>query len=334
MTGTGPLFTLRYEGRIEEKTVSADGINREPNAPDNDANTRVYDVGEGSRRRVSLTLGNNITLQGISAGVAHPVVLVQERTKFVMLDGSKITGHRNTNNGTIAAVRVETSTVASSGNWSRDAVITQISSDVVPFFNMKGGTITGNTSAILTSGNNNSFDSAGGLSAAHFTHIRLEGGSITGNFCEHVSDRDIVLANRQSGFYYTTARQRAGFFLSGDATIGNIAGRAAPSATGEKSIIGFGDTWTGTAGIIDLSTNTDGTATTITNWNTANWQVFRVAPYSSMTTAALGTAIGKFTAGNFIGRTSSSNFEPVIVPISNTHQFSTSGANIGALVGN
>jgi uncharacterized protein YjdB len=327
---TAPLFTLRYH--IAGTTPGTGGL--ESAAAAGDADRFLTDF-PNEPRSVSLTLGENITLKGISAGAPFPVVHVQERAKFVMENNSKITDHKNTVSssgifGVMGAVRLNIDSTSYWWNSGSSVVRDTVPSGVVPFFHMKGGTITGNTSDIsVSTGNGGVFDSAGGLTAFMYTLVRLSGGSITGNFCANTTDRDITLsANTQSGEYFNDGKQLAGFFLSGNAVIGSIAIRSNNNTnTAAKSSVAFGNAWTGSAGTIDF-------AISAAPINSANWEnasVFRKTPGSAMSDSDFITAIGKFTIGNFLGW-DNANASILTQAFSGTHYISTAAGNIGKII--
>jgi len=129
---------LTLIGLAAERTITMTGAE----------NARLFDLNATGS---SLTLGNNITLQGRVGGSTTTLVLVNNGT-FLMLEGSKITGHTTTSvNGAI---------------WINGANAG---------FIMKGGSITGNTTTHSNTG------AIGGLVVQSTNNINLEGGSITGN---------------------------------------------------------------------------------------------------------------------------------------------------------
>ena len=112
----------------------------------------------------SLTLGNNITLMGISNGLVELVRVFS--ANLIMLDGSKITGHAATM-GTAVAI-----------------------SGVNAHFTMHGGEITGNHYG------GSSTTTPGGLRVYSANTFTMTGGSITGNtHGDPPVARDVVLSD-------------------------------------------------------------------------------------------------------------------------------------------
>jgi predicted small secreted protein len=139
-----------------------------------------------SKSNVALTLGNNITLVGLSAngngGMDNTsgVVEVKEGASFTMLPGSKITGNTATGRSYGAAVRVSYAS-----------------------FTMKGGEITGNAWIY------NSSTIAGGV-FLYDSSLIMEGGRIAGNTGYNGIEADV--------FKYDASE----IVLSGDAQIGTL----------------------------------------------------------------------------------------------------------------
>ena len=104
---------------------------------------------------VSLTLGENITLQGRATAATSSLIWVRGGGTFTMLEGSKITGH--TTSSTQGTVYLISSTATNST------------------FNMKGGIITGNHTS------NTGSDIAGGVLVTTGGAFNMTSGSITGN---------------------------------------------------------------------------------------------------------------------------------------------------------
>ncbi|MCL2229705.1 MAG: InlB B-repeat-containing protein [Treponema sp.] len=161
----------------------------------------------------SLTLGNNVTIQGRTEAGSGDLVFTSAGT-FRMLEGSRITGHQ-VNSATSAAVYVGTS-----GR-----------------FEMSGGSIDGNNSTVTATSTN----AAGGviftgLSGGIFI---MTGGSITGN----------TQGPEASDMYHETVAAGS-FTMSGSASIGALKMNAPNSTTGASVNIGEG--WTGSIDRLNL----------------------------------------------------------------------------------
>jgi len=130
---------------------------------------RILTVGTNpSTNQAELTLGNNITLVGLTDGQGGatqnnngPVLSVYSH--LIMLDGSKITGNTTVSGLAVSAYATSAAvSIVSAGGFN-------------PSFTMKGGDITGNKTLSQFS------NLAAGLVAGTDTDTNLEGGRITGN---------------------------------------------------------------------------------------------------------------------------------------------------------
>jgi len=107
-----------------------------------------------ANENTSITIGENITLQGRTVTSANSLIWVRQGT-FTMLEGSKITGHTTSNaqgavyvasNGTFNMIGGEITGNHSTSNSSTAVGGVRIGVGVVQgFFHMTGGSITGNT---------------------------------------------------------------------------------------------------------------------------------------------------------------------------------------------
>ena len=144
----------------------------------------------------TLTLGNNITLTGLASGTNNnSLVNIDANGHFIMLDGSKITGHSfNTANGT---VNIENTGI----------------------FTMKGGEITNNT----TSGNQGGWVTPGIYREDTTTgRIYLEGGTITGNVASNRDNNDVFYGQNATGNgvrLYLSGNTTVGRFVAGNNTV-------------------------------------------------------------------------------------------------------------------
>jgi hypothetical protein len=159
---------------------------------------------------VTLTLGDHITLQGISANNSPLVTVSGANGKLVMQTGSKLTGNTNTGTGNLAAAGVYVSVANAQLSLEGGAITNNHATGVTGNthaggvlvvngkFTMTGGTISGNTAAGATG-------VAGGVffqsSAANtFT---MSGGAITGNMGTAVTNNTaggVFLGSSNSGF--------------------------------------------------------------------------------------------------------------------------------------
>ena len=167
----------------------------------------------------SLTLGNNITIQGRSAeGAGAGAVVNNTNGTFRMLAGSKITGHQSSS-GTSAAVNI---TGANST------------------FEMSGGIINGNNTSVAIT----TTTASGGV---YFTNgtFNMSGGSITGN----------TQGAEASDVYHATTATNS-FTISGNAAIGALKLNAANITTNASVIVTAG--WEGGIATLNLrGTNND-----------------------------------------------------------------------------
>jgi len=181
------------------------------------ANQHITIIGEGAQRTInvgttttmftisnanaSLTLGNNVTIQGRATAGIGDVIQISAGT-FKMLEGSRITGHQ-VSSATSAVVYI-------SGTASR--------------FEMSGGSIDGNNNIALATSTN----ASGGV---HFLTgtIVMTGGSITDN----------THGTKTADVYHAVTNANS-FTMSGNATIGALKLNAAGTTAAASVNIGAG----------------------------------------------------------------------------------------------
>jgi hypothetical protein len=157
----------------------------------------IFDV----RSSITLTLGNNITLKGMTNGVDgatedsyNPVVRLTYGGKLVMLEGSKITGN------------TYTSTTHSNGA----GVTVGTYGDAAGTFEMRGGEISGNTITSIWG--------AGGVYVKAGTFV-MSGGVIRGNTATNnyssggvaVGSPALAVFEKTGGIIYGVNPERAGY---------------------------------------------------------------------------------------------------------------------------
>ncbi|MCL2382235.1 MAG: InlB B-repeat-containing protein [Treponema sp.] len=232
------------------------------------SNNGVYFTVSGTG--VSLTIGDNITLRGRTAGVAGAtnnnatvINLTGAGAHFVMLDGSLITGN------TKGAATIGTAV--------------QLGSNTT--FTMRGGEISGNRNTNQAAANTLN---TGGVAVNENATFIMEGGRITGN---NVGNSDIL-----RDVY--VAHNATGFSLSGAAEIGVLTLNATSATVFRPVTIEAG--WTGAVETLNLR-GTNSNVTTVANWWTNN-QVLTGSGVNA-------TTVGQFTLGEFISNASWENLE-------------------------
>jgi len=141
---------------------------------------------------VELTLGNNITLVGKDDN-DYPLVMVGDKSHFIMLDGSKITGNHSSSKYSDTKIDSAGSTVyVKAGN-----------------FTMKGGEISGNK-------NNFPFFRGGIVFVTNDSNFNMEGGSIAEN--------ENNFGNSDVSIYFngSLTLRSISFILSGNARLNSI----------------------------------------------------------------------------------------------------------------
>ena len=183
----------------------------------------------------TFTLGNNITLVGNN--ISNRCMVYVGNGTFIMEDGSKITGHRNT-----------------SGPADESAAVYVFNNPNGTFI-MRGGLITDNVSHFSSN------VAVGGVQVAGTATFRMEGGEITGNRRSDGESRDILI-----NFFApsTTAR----FNLSGNTTIGHLIIQTDTAGTSNSRINGSSGSYSGTIQHLYLHSTaaTNNISNTITNW--------------------------------------------------------------------
>ena len=165
-------FNLTIKGIDEERTIRYNGA----------ASSPLFTINSTT---ASLTLGNNITLEGIDGG-STSLVRVTSGT-LVMEEGSKITGHTNSynsndNSNKGGAVRIDTGGTfnMSGGEISGNSTVSDGSGVYIAGgkFTMTGGEISGNTVGNSAAGGGVYFNSGTftvGGTAKIFSNHRIDG---------------------------------------------------------------------------------------------------------------------------------------------------------------
>jgi hypothetical protein len=211
-----------------------------------------------------ITIGNNITLIGNEN--SGPLVRINGG-EFIMLPGSKITGHTNTTSAdtnNVGAVRV-------AGMGSK--------------FTMEGGEISGNE----TTGLGIYSTSTGGVFVGDHGEFNMKGGTITGNTNSHMThDKVDVFVSENS----------ATFTISGNAHVGALMLNQGSSSNAHRSMVTIGASgFTGTVGMLNLRGQEDN-LNTIEGWWCNNFIINNVANDQILT---------RFTLGRFFARNGGSN---------------------------
>ena len=267
-------------------------------SPDNIWNATIFNVEGEVNRRVTLTLGNNITLVGLPTNVVPLVRVSGLNSNFFMLDGSKVIGNTNTWDGFDSAGAV---LVRNNGS-----------------FTMRGGTITGNFNT------STHFTRAGGvfvdcLSNAHFN---MEGGTIIGNTRpDNDFDADVYLFR---GSVFNSDRAVT---LSGTAQIGKLTLSSREPALNVRFFptLRIASGWAGNISYLNLSHGHSGTVDgTIERW--INQSVLTATPGHTLNS----DDVNRIISLGFFFIESVNTFAQR--PISNTHKIANSGVDIGRLV--
>ena len=286
-------------------TIVSNGGMRTINGSNIGANSTLFIINNAT---ASLTLGENITIQGRTATAGEGAVVRISAGTFTMLGNSRIQGH-NINAGVGASGGVFLA--GGTFNMRDNSVITGISSSTAgsaavyiansnSTFNMQGGQITGNSNS--TAITNTSLSGGVSLLTGIFN---MTGGSITGN---------TQLGNASDVYHTNTAANS--FTISGEAVIGELKLTATSNTVGASVTIGTGG-WTGEITTLNLHGNIAAIATALGYWTG------RTAPIFNDITAAQVARVG---LGDFI---SSNNVRQAISP---TYRIGTSGANLGRLI--
>jgi len=301
------------------------------NRPIGTANQHITIVGEGDMRTIngstignainmfsisnanaSLTLGDNITIQGRSTAGAGAVVSISNGT-FTMQGNSRIQGH--TVNGTSGAVYMTGGTFNMQGNSVISGVTASTATsaavhinDAAATFNMQGGQIIENNNTAAAATNTNA---SGGVSFIAGT-FNMSGGSITGN-TQGTALQVIDGTAEKSDVYHAVTTDDV-FTVSGSAEIGVLKLNAA-SATATSSV-NVGADWSGGIDKINLRGQHNDIETVVSYW--PDRTLFR----GSITE----TQIGAIGLGEVI---SANNGRRNISP---TFYIGAAGANLGKLV--
>ena len=215
---------------IANRQLTIIGIGAEKTVISRTANGSTFTVGASGQTDISLTIGNNITLQGRIAN-NNTVVSVWGGAAFTMLDGSELSGNRSS---------------ASSDSAGQGAAVSIFSGST---FTMKGGTITNN----IATGGSSYAVKPGGLYAQLTSTVVLEGGSITGNTGVTAGD---------AYFLHT-----ANVTLSGTASVGTLTLNASDTI---RSTLTIAPGWTGTVAALNLRGANTAMTTAISYWANTN----------------------------------------------------------------
>ena len=212
------------------------------------ANTNMFTV---NNTTASLTLGNNITIQGRGTAGTGDVVFIQNGT-FRMLEGSRITGHQ------INSASVNSSAVFISGANSS--------------FEMNGGSIDGNNNAAGTTITN----AGSGVYFGSGTFI-MTGGSITGN-TQGTEASDVCHAS-------TAANS---FTISGSSIIGALKLNATSTTLGATVRVAG---WTGEITTLNLRGDIAAIATASGYWINSSRIIFNNISIGEVANIGLGEFI-------------------------------------------
>jgi hypothetical protein len=202
---TGVTITLR--GDNQERTIQLSGTGS------------LYTVASAN---VTLVLGDNITLRGVTANAAS-LVRVNSSGSLIMENGSKITGNKYTvNNGSIGGgVYLVTGYFTMNGGEISDNTVITNGAGVYANSNsaiiMNGGKISGNSSTSGATGN------GAGVYISQSSFV-MNGGEISGN------------STLQGGGVYMSGRPGTSFVMNG----GEISGNSAAVQAGGVYQYGFG----------------------------------------------------------------------------------------------
>jgi hypothetical protein len=170
---------IKLEGRDVSLTVRGNGVKR--TITSNTTDGMLFDVNNGA----GLTLEDDIILQGKQTAT-RPLISIINQSKLIMMNGSKITGHKTTSaNGTVYVLNQGSSFTMNGGEISDNettfadqtaagAVFMGLNSEFI----MNGGKISGNKASNATT---SGARKAGGVYCDTGSRITLNGGEISGN---------------------------------------------------------------------------------------------------------------------------------------------------------
>jgi len=214
----------------------------------------------------SLTIGNNITIQGRSAATNSDLITIENGT-LTMNGNSIIRGH-NASNVLNAAICVG----GASGSK----------------FVMNGGTITGNNNTITET------NAAGGVYVGPNSIFEMRGGNITNNTVGGTFTGNIFTGGINEDLYVTVTIADK-FILSGNANIGSLKLNATSSISFGK--VQIGNYFTGSVGKLHLRGNNTAMATAISYW--VNNTILQGENINGTRRIITTDDVNKFTLENF-----------------------------------
>ena len=217
----------------------------------------------GGTQATEMTLGNNITLVGLTLGEDgasqnNNQSVLRVTSNLTMLEGSKITG-----NTTVSSVAVDASAAVYVNSMTFPAT-----------FTMKGGAITGNKTE-------NTANMAAGLFVKYNSNnpvIKLEGGSITGN----------------SGVAGDVLMERITLTFSGNAQVGTLTLMAGSAG---HTTVNIASGWSGD----NVRLNLYGSQSIIGDYSSG--VIYLWLGKTILEGDVNATTVAKFTPGNFITNT-------------------------------
>jgi hypothetical protein len=234
----------------------------------------------------SLTLGNNITLQGSTFNDLGSVVTVFNGATFTMQPGSRIFGH-NTTSGITAAVTID-------GETAR--------------FVMNGGIIENNLS---TAPQNSVSRGNGGVSLLGGT-FEMNGGEIRGN--RRAATANDTGSGIPADIYVGTEVAADALRLSGNAQIGALTLNATRiNDTIYRTSVGISSAFTGTIDTLNLRSNHTQIATVITWWP-VNTRIFNGIDSHTVTASDMANiGLGSFISDTNVQRLLSDPASPRVI---------------------
>jgi len=241
----------------------------------------------------SLTIGNNITIQGRSEANASDLIRIENGT--LTMDGDSIIRGHNASNVLNAAI-----SVGGTGGSK---------------FVMNGGTITGNNNTITET------NAAGGVYVGPSSIFEMRGGKIINNTVGGTLTGNIFTGGINEDLYVTVTIADK-FILSGNANIGSLKLNATSSISFGK--VHIGNNFSGKVGLNLFAENNN--MATVFNWWTGK-EILQGELIGGVRRPITTDDINKFTLGNFysseVGESQA---------IGNTHRIGTEGADLGKLV--
>jgi uncharacterized repeat protein (TIGR02543 family) len=234
----------------------------------------------------SLTLGNNVTIQGRTTAGTGSIVNISNG-KFVMQTGSRIREHTNST-GAVVNISAGTSVFEMNGgsiennttaNTTGAAVIIATANGS---FIMNGGSIIGNNNTTVAS----TTTASGGV---YFTNgtFTMTGGSISGN--TQGTAAQVTEGTAAASDVYHAVTTSNSFTISGDAAIGALKLNRTSATAGANVRIGEAG-WNGSINLLNLRGATAAAETVLTWWT--NILIFSNITSGQVAGIALGDFIG------------------------------------------